>query len=1121
MAEVDILELRTLGELLILVGGVPRRLAVDKQAALLVYLAFHQGHVLRRETLANLLWERSDPERARHSLSQAIYQLGRKLPELVIHRNRDEVWLEAGALRLDAERFGSAMESERFEEAVELYRGEFLAGFWVSGARTFEEWQSRQGAELGRLARHALHWLLREAESGGDWLRVMHLSSRLLRLDPYNEQVHRSRIQAIAASEGRQQALAELDRVIEFMEMELGRGLDAATRALKASLEQEPFPAEPRVEEVGSPHYTPFFGRQEEFGRLRGEWELVRSGTGRGVAIIGEPGIGKSRLCDHFLRLCAIQGARILQGRSHLTDQHLPYSAIVGMLLGSVRDSDIIELPREWSAILVELLPEFRPLVPGLERQAPLEGEGGRRRLFEAFVQLFLRMSADSPLVLCIDDFQWADESSAALVHYCTRRLAGSAVLILLSMRPEGEVSLLPVNATASADGSGLGYSKIVLEALPFGEVEQIIQSFAERQVVQLSESMRHVIYDQVGGRPFFVLEIVRAIAQGELSWESDQDRERYGSTSVMLPATVEEFLNRSMSGLGAEAAPVITTLAVLGNRADPQLLREVADIENDTLARGVEELVARGLVQETEAEVVFSHDLIREAAYRAISKTKRRLLHEAAGNVLRARGGGTNVALCTHYSYAGRKDLVYQHAMLAAEESSRVYGHRETEYFLRLALDNAQDPDRSNTAKEQLAALLFSLGRYVEAAEIYTELSHSEHIDRSSSRFLAIRSKRLTIELKQGLAQPESLVGEIIDLANRAEELENYKVAIEAWKAVVYIGNNVGSRDLVTDAIARISKAATNVQDTLYEVAALAYSANVLSLYQGITPAHPYAEEAVRRAETAEDRTATIIALCSRGLNRMQGGRLAEAELDFQRALALIERYAANSYQQFALNSYGVLLLEQGRYAEARRVLGEAIGLARDSSAVQDLVVVTGNLLLVEHESGDRAAAVRLAEEVLELSGRAPLLWCTIGAWSILGLYALEGGDLEAASTYRGEILAYAAGRDFWISDASYAEIFLARLSVHEGDRIGALARLDKAIAAYSDREFYCRTRLKLERAALSLPAEPEAAGRLAAEVRSISQHAGAWPLVEAADRILERTEAAAQLSDPGPSGG
>jgi hypothetical protein len=168
--------------------------------------------------------------------------------------------------------------------------------------------------------------------------------------------------------------------------------------------------------------------------------------------------------------------------------------------------------------------------------------------------------------------------------------------------------------------------------------------------------------------------------------------------------------------------------------------------------------------------------------------------------------------------------------------------------------------------------------------------------------------------------------------------------------------------------------------------------------------------------------------------------------------------------------------------------------------------VVVTGNLLLVEHESGNRARAIELAHEVLALSERAPFLWGTIGALSILGLYALEDGDIHLAREYRSRILAHSAGRDFWVSDASYAEIFFSRLAALEGDPGASLERLDRAIAAYKDRDFFCRSRLQLERARLLVAHDPEEARRQAAEVRAQGKEAGARPLVEKANAILDQ---------------
>src|SRR5690606_18432093 len=138
-------------------------------------------------------------------------------------------------------------------------------------------------------------------------------TSRLLRLDPYNEAVHRASILATAVNEGRQQAIAEYSRVVEYIRKELGRAPEQDTIDLGIRLNTA---VELLVDNHSERQFiTPFIGREEEFSRLRQGWERAKAGVGSIAIVTGEPGIGKSRLCNQFLRLCAIQGGRIFQTR--------------------------------------------------------------------------------------------------------------------------------------------------------------------------------------------------------------------------------------------------------------------------------------------------------------------------------------------------------------------------------------------------------------------------------------------------------------------------------------------------------------------------------------------------------------------------------------------------------------------------------------------------------------------------------------------------------------------------------------------------------------------------------------------------------------------------------------
>jgi tetratricopeptide (TPR) repeat protein len=156
--------------------------------------------------------------------------------------------------------------------------------------------------------------------------------------------------------------------------------------------------------------------------------------------------------------------------------------------------------------------------------------------------------------------------------------------------------------------------------------------------------------------------------------------------------------------------------------------------------------------------------------------------------------------------------------------------------------------------------------------------------------------------------------------------------------------------------------------------------------------------------------------------------------------------------------------------------------------------------------EMGQLTEAADAARRVLECNQKIGSWWASIAAYAILGLHALERGQLPEARRCRAEILSLFEERNFWVGDFSYAERFLARLAEVEGERGRALARLDHAIAAYDGRDVLCWSRLQLERARLLLALDRAEACRAARRVRSRAVAAGARPLVAQADAILAR---------------
>lgn len=187
---------------------------------------------------------------------------------------------------------------------------------------------------------------------------------------------------------------------------------------------------------------------------------------------------------------------------------------------------------------------------------------------------------------------------------------------------------------------------------------------------------------------------------------------------------------------------------------------------------------------------------------------------------------------------------------------------------------------------------------------------------------------------------------------------------------------------------------------------------------------------------------------------------------------------------------------------------------VAQRNNATHALVIARANQLIMEYERGKIDQLNESAHSLIALNRTVANWWCDLTAWSILGLCALGRGDVEEARRCRREVLLRYEGRDFWISDVSYAEIFLARLSSLEGEVEGAVGRLEEAIAAYEDRDVLCRSRMRLERARLLQELDPVESRREAEAVYAAAVEMGARPLVEKAEAVLRRAAGAGRAT-------
>jgi DNA-binding SARP family transcriptional activator/predicted ATPase len=519
------LSIRALGPLEIKLDGEPvSGFESDKVRALLVFLAVAEARPHRREKLAALLWPERPERSARANLRCALANLRKVLgdrdaaqPFLLVTRqtiqfNPDcNAWVDVVALAdlLSGGSFPPFNQApdaladpetiRRLEEAVELYRGEFLEGFSLADSAAFDEWAVFQQEQLHHQVMEALCCLGGWYESRGELEQALHHAWRQLELDPWRESGHRQVMRLLAYSGQRSAALVQYRVCCQVLDEELGAmpeeetvqlyerirdgALEVPAVVLPGSQVREPAPRPPRfLEEHESESLVlpVFVARERELERLHHLLEKAIGGQGQVVFVTGGPGRGKTALLDEFARqaMDAHPDLLVADGKcsayAEMGDPYLPFRDILSMLTGDVearwragvisrdhtlrlwnalplaaqtllqRGSQVIPVLLSGTALLsraMAAVPAGTSWLPQLQehiehQESQLE-KSEQTRLFQQAVTVLHGLAELHPLLLILDDLQWIDTASACLLFHLGQRLGGSRILIAGAYRPE------------------------------------------------------------------------------------------------------------------------------------------------------------------------------------------------------------------------------------------------------------------------------------------------------------------------------------------------------------------------------------------------------------------------------------------------------------------------------------------------------------------------------------------------------------------------------------------------------------------------------------------------------------------------------------------------------------
>jgi len=436
-----------------------------------------------------------------------------------------------------------------------------------------------------------------------------------------------------------------------------------------------------------------FVGRLRELTELRAGIDGALAGRGRFITIAGEPGVGKSRLADEAASLAAGQGMRVLWGRCWEhggAPAYWPWMQVVRDLTSGAEPIVLSDWMGSGAAEIAQILPELRDQIAGLpELPSALlaQPENARFRLFDA-VASFLRKAADAkPLLIVLDDLHAADSTSLLMLIALSRHVRVTRAMVIGTYR-DVEIKQSPERAALMAEAEREGV-EFPLRGLDENEIGELIE---RAWGVSAADALVTSLHNVTDGNPFFLSEILRQMAaDGQLAGDGAK-----APGQLSVPPGVSEFIKRLMQPLSGETYDVLSAAAVIGREFALTALEAASQTPRDSLIEHLDQAESLKLIHEVRGAAgrySFRHALIRDALYDGLPSARRRSLHCAVAEAIRATGAATEsfAEIAHHYCQGAPHadpDLAVEFSRKAAQSAERQLAYEDAVRHLGNAVD-------------------------------------------------------------------------------------------------------------------------------------------------------------------------------------------------------------------------------------------------------------------------------------------------------------------------------------------------------------------------------------------------------------------------------------------------
>jgi len=466
---------------------------------------------------------------------------------------------------------------------------------------------------------------------------------------------------------------------------------------------------------------TKFVGREKETEALKEAFEKVQSGYGQVVGVVGEAGVGKSRLLLEVRRMLPQRHYAYLEGRCLHYGSSMPYLPILDILRfyfeikegerefvikKNVREK-IMQLDEKLQDILPPLY-EILSLKVDDENYLSLQPQQRRERIFEAIRDLLIRESQNKPLVIAVEDLHWIDKTSEEFLTYLIDWLASASILLTFLYRPE----------YTHPWGGKSYYSHIGVGQLSTKASAQLVQSILEG--AQVVPELRELIVSRAGGNPLFVEEFTYTLMEnGSIKKKDNQYVLSRKASEIQVPDTIQGIVTARMDRLEDNLKRTMQVAAVIGRDFAYRILHTITGMQEDLKSyllnlQGLELIYEKSLFPEL--EYIFKHAITQEVAYNSLLLKRRKEIHEKIGQAIEQLYGERleefYEMLAHHYSRSDNSEKAHQYLKLSGDKAVQNYSNKEAFRFYREAISTLKkQAETEDNRRQQLEIYLLITG--------------------------------------------------------------------------------------------------------------------------------------------------------------------------------------------------------------------------------------------------------------------------------------------------------------------------------------------------------------------------------------------------------------------------